>query len=211
MSTNPEMNQTFLPIEQRYVASCYPLPDRPGIEACLDWRGHFAQAANQNQKQLVVSVAQLVEPFPHLARLILAGAFKKMSIQEYFEGLRFPEQASGFSYHNPNLYLFATSTARRKPPNHVLRPVLDHINGCSVKPARISTSTVANYLNESVNPIDLSFLNHDPNPSDYVLVHGFNHSGHHQAIRYITPKEYQHYQSWFTARQRSRHNPFRFG
>lgn len=197
----------FSPIEQRYVASCYPLPDRPGIASCLDWRKTFTHYA-RNLQEVAVAIAQLAEPFPHLARLALEGVFNRQSIQSYFEGLEFPEKGEGLKAHNPNLYLFAISTMRAKLPEEILRSVLAHVDGCSVKPACLSRKSVMGYDGEKTDqPIDVAFLSHDPPISDCVLVHGCSQNGH-QAIRYITPAEYQRFQAWFHARQQSKLNPF---
>lgn len=200
---------SFCPIEQRYVASCYPLPDRPGFDACLNWRRTFSEYVRQNLESVTTSVGELAEPFPHLSRLALQGMFNSVSIQAYFEGLNFPEMANGVSYHNPNLYLFAAATVRHHAPPAILAPVLDHIAGCSVKPAILSSSRVIDYVGDQPQLINRDFLQHDTAVTDYVLVHGFATNGAHQAIRYLQPNEFDRFRHWFVARQQSKTNPFR--
>lgn len=207
MPKSPEISLEFSPIEQRYVASCYPLPDRPGIAACLDWRVTFTQYALQLQRTSV-AITQLIEPFPHLAQLALKGQFTKSPIQAYFEGLEFPETANGIDCHNPNLYLFAGKIARHNQQNHVLAAVLDHVSGCSVKPVYLPDTTMTDFAGTRQVALNTQFLQLDSDPTKFALVHGFDQQNRHQVIRYITPIEYHRFKDWFLARQRSPHNPF---
>lgn len=202
----------FSPIEQRYVASCYPLPDRDGFAACMDWRTTFSQLADQ-QQNAAVEIAQLAEPFPHLTRLALSNVFGAISIQEYFEGLDFPETTSGLVYHNPGLYLFAKSIAR-KSNNHpamraALLSALDHVSGCSVKPALYSDGIVMDYSGVwKKENISVDFLKHDKTTDNYLLVHGKTHSGAHIGIRRIDKETFDIFSQWFLKRAESRENPF---
>lgn len=202
----------FSPIEQRYVASCYPLPDREGYAACMDWRSAFAAMAEKHH-DATVELSQLAEPFPHLTRLALTRMFRSISIQDYFEGLDFPETSRGLVYHNPGLYLFAKRVARTSNKNPAMRSallsVLDHVSGCSVKPALLSEGLVMDYSGVwKKEALLVDFLKHDAAANDYLLVHGKTHTGAHIGIRMIDTETFEAFTRWFHQRAYSKENPF---
>jgi hypothetical protein len=165
MPTVKESNQlVFNLYEQRYVASCYPLPDRDGIEECLYWKGVFADFVAKRQEQAWVAISKLSRPFPHLARLGVQGYFEKVPIQNYFEGL---SEGS----HNLNLYLFGVNLGRKiksmpvETRRQVLLPVLDHVNGCAAKPANLETNQVWTYKSVESARFDEELIDTGSRPS----------------------------------------------
>lgn len=197
---------TLSPIEIRYVASCHPFSDRPGIEACRSMSGCLrSYVVSSPQASLTVSLADIAEPYPHLTRLARSGLFQKISPQAYFEGVSFPSAESSLVFHNPGLYLFAKRAIRQRLPPEVLRSIVDHIDGCSVKPAyrdEHSRWIQTTYGSTRLIAVDLSFLTHDDHSTPFLLTHGYAADGNHCAIRYISEEEYNMFHAWFMERER---------
>ncbi|MCX8008634.1 MAG: hypothetical protein N3A54_02925 [Patescibacteria group bacterium] len=203
----------FSPIKLRYVASCYPFLDRIGVQACQVKSSWIRENLLRDPSfSCEFSHEDIAEPYPHLARLLQSGVFQHISPQQYFEGLEFPFRENTIVFHNPGLYLFAKSSLRKGLPGEVFQSIFDHIEGCSVKPARCidrTTAIVTAYSGDIEAMIDLSLLSCDSPTSRFILVHGFSSDSVHCGIRYVTKDEYERFCEWFKERQLSKENPFR--
>ena len=185
------------PIEQRYIATCYPLPDRPGIEYVEEWKERMRQSSLEG-KAVEIPVDRICAPFPHVGSLCEKGFFETTGVQEYFEGL-------GEGSHNMRMYQFAKRVARNRLPDEILKGVLEHVDGCSVKPARMSDSTVWSFSGPRKARIDRDYFGHQE--CEYGLLHGKNR-GMLVLIRGITQEEFEKYRSWFEDRAKSKTSPF---
>jgi hypothetical protein len=183
-------------IEQRYISTCYPLPDRPFLDKAYYWKGILRKNVKNNQN-LELSFNDLGLAFPHIGLLYLQGFFEKRSIQSYFEGL---DKKS----HNMRMYLFAKKIYRKNFPE--ILDVLSHIEYCSVKPADLNSEKIYSYGMVYEYPIDTKYF--DINfKNDFVLIHGKSENGL-IAIRDITKEEFERFADWFRERQKSKDNPF---
>jgi hypothetical protein len=192
-------------LDQSYIATCYPLPNREGLDQCIDWKTklkHSVLAASS----INLSADDLRAPFPHLYRLLQEGYFDSTTIQDYFEG-------TNSGSHNQNLYLFAKAVYRRlkRAPEPVIEeilfPVLNHINGCAVKPANLDDHTIWSF-GKIITTTDINqnyFGNHPA--QRFALVHGIE-NGQHIIIRSISEDEFSAYSSWYTSHFKSNGNPF---
>jgi len=184
------------PIEQRYISTCYPLPDRPFLDKVEYWKRILREAA-KNNKNLEVSLHDFSLAFPHIASLYLKGFFNERSIQSYFEGI---DEKS----HNMRMYLFAKKMYRNNFPK--IFDVLLHIEYCSVKPADLETEKIYSYGMVYNYPIDVDYFGFYPE-NNLILLHGKSERGL-IAIRELTKKEFKIFVSWFEERQKSKDNPF---
>ncbi|MEM7816694.1 MAG: hypothetical protein QXZ20_02145, partial [Candidatus Aenigmatarchaeota archaeon] len=141
-----KLKVTLNPIEQRYIATCYPLKDRPYYEDALRLRETFRYYAIKNET-IEIDVNNIALAFPHLARLITEGFFKERTIQSYFEGI---DDKS----HNMRNYLFAKARMRDKLPEHVLFDILHHVECCSVRPCYVKDNLILSYGGEIKDEID---------------------------------------------------------
>lgn len=190
-------NIILTPLEQRYLSTCYPLPDRPFYDEVSKWK-EFLRWNSIEDKDLELS-DELLRVFPHIGRLYMNGLFNRRSIQSYFEGI-------DLDSHNMRMYLFAKRAARNIPPD-ILSSILSHVKTCSVKPADMSTSTIWSYDGVYHGEIDLSYFNLTLG-GFYVFVHGANGSDIDIAIRQITKEEFDLLRNWYEERQKSKENPF---
>ena len=194
------------PLEQEYIASCYPLPDRPGIEDCNRWKEELKVTISQG-KQIDLFVSDIKSAFPHLAGLGNKGYFTEISVQEYFEGL--DKDGS----HNKNLYLFARNLTKalKKSPDpdkarEILSAVLDHVDGCSVRAGDLTSGKVWSFRGINQEEVDQEYFNTRIGQR-FVLMHGVSSIGP-IAIREISPLEFESYTKWFEKIQKSPRNPF---
>lgn len=123
-------NIELSPTVQKYMASCYPLADRPFINEAEQWKTHL-QDLQLEPKTIELPLLKIARAFPHLGKLKLKGFFDRRSIQSYFEGTD-PDS------HNMRMYLLAKRMARDGAPPEVMDSILEHIETCSVKVAQIS-------------------------------------------------------------------------
>lgn len=186
------------PIEQRYIATCYPLPDRPFLDEANEWKERLKESSLKNE-DIEVAANDISRAFPHIGMLYRRGFFDERSIRSYFE-------ATDQESHNMRMYLFAKSVARKHPPEHILLGVLDHVEHCSVKVADLDSSTLWSYGGPYQCTLDTDYFNLSPN-SNWVLVHGKNKNGV-IVIRDILEDEFERFRRWFEERQSSSRNPF---
>jgi hypothetical protein len=190
---------------QEYIATCYPLPDRPGLEDCEVWKGKLIKSF-QTGEEVEIRIPDILLAFPHLAGLAAKGFFETTSVSQYFE--RLEEEGA----HDKNLYLFAKRVYRNLKPfaekqaRKIMLSVLDHANGCAVKPADLALGTVWNFGGTINQEIDQDYFG-DKIGERYILVHGQSRVGP-VAIRSLMEEEFQRYVSWFEKIQKSKDNPF---
>ena len=184
------------PIEQRYISTCYPLPDRPFLDKVEYWK-RILREGSKNDKNLEISLNDLGLAFPHIGMLYIQGFFDERSIQSYFEGI---DEKS----HNMRMYLFAKKIYRKKFPQTL--NVLSHIEYCSVKPAELETEKIYSYGMIYNYPVDTEYFGMRFK-NNFVLVHGRSENGL-IAIRDITEEEFERFTKWFEERQKSKDNPF---
>jgi hypothetical protein len=185
------------PIEQRYISTCYPLPDRPCLDKVEYWKRILRESA-KNDKNLEISFNDFGLAFPHIGILYLQGFFDERSIQSYFEGI---DEKS----HNMRMYLFAKKMDRKRSPQ--ILNVLLHIEYCSVKPADLENQKIHSYGMNYDYPIDTGYFSDMQLKNNFVLVHGKSKKGL-IAIREITKEEFEIFSNWFEERQKSKENPF---
>jgi hypothetical protein len=206
MSSKETLSFTVNPLEQEYIATCYPLPDRPGLDSCAAWKGKLTESAKTGEK-IELLVPEISLAFPHLASLAIKGYFEKNSVQQYFEGL-LQEGA-----HDTNLYLFAKRVAKNlkgsDDPNaqKVLASVLDHANGCSVKPVDLEKGKMWTFAEVVDASVDQKYFGVNIGQR-FVLAHGISEIGP-VAIRELTVDEFKIYTSWFEKLHKSPRNPFK--
>jgi len=186
------------PIEQRYISTCYPLPDRPFYNEALFWKNKLRESSVKDE-DIEVPFEDIGKAFPHICRLYKEGFFDERSIQSYFEGV---DDKS----HNMRMYLFAKRVARGKRPELALINVLRHVEACSVKPADLRRSLVWSYGAVRRSLIDTEYFNSSPQ-SDLVFVHGRSNGGE-VVVRDVSEEEFERLKSWFEERQKSKENPF---
>lgn len=188
-------------VEQRYIATCYPLKDRPYYEEALKWRERFREYAKMN-KTIEIDANEIKLAFPHLARLIIEGFFENRTIQSYFEGV---DEKS----HNMRNYLFAKSRMREKLPQEILSDILLHVEYCSVRPCDLRNNLVISYSGEREENIDKYYFDGDSLlDANFAFLHGKSENGS-VVIREVTKEEFDILAKWFKERQKSRENPFR--
>jgi hypothetical protein len=208
METEIETNAKFVknmqeseiiltPLEQRYISTCYPLPDRPFIKEANKWKERLRKT--QEMGNILLSLEEIGKAFPHIGMLYKIGFFEKRSIQSYFEGL----DEKG---HNTRMYLFAKKCERSKIPKEMLLGVMLHVEHCSVRIAETKNSKICSYLGEYEYPIDLNYFGNGFS-NEYVIVHGKSEKGA-IAIRDLSRDEFDVYKKWFEERQKSKSNPF---
>lgn len=203
-----ERSVVLSPLEQRYVASCYPLPDRPGLDSCNLWKARLRQSAGDGG-MVEIKAREIGMAFPHLAMLIMQGKFQGIeTVQGYFESLK-----EGGLSHNLNLYKFAKSVGRaaksmeKEEYAERLVPVMDHVNGCAVKPADLSGNKVWTFGGFEESGIDSHYFGNDKF-CRYALVHGVNEEGLPVAVRPIDASLFAVYRNWYEGRWKSKDNPF---
>ncbi len=189
---------TLTPLEQRYISTCYPLPDRPFIDEVHEWQERLRISSTKGES-IVAVVADIGRVFPHVGRLCREGFFDERSIQSYFEGI---DPLS----HTMRMYLFGKRVARKQPPEHILLAVLHHIEHCSVRVADLNTSTVWSYGMTYQYPLDIHYFNLNAR-SSRVLVHGKSNKGV-IVVRDASEEEFEKFSSWYEERQSSNTNPF---
>jgi len=191
------------PVEQRYIASCSPLPDRIFYDEAIKWKEIMRKSAIDD-KLMEVPVIELTKPFPNITRLYFQGLFKNRSVQSYFEGI--DSQA-----HNLRMYSFAKKIERNGFLQNMVPDVLAHVELCSVKVADLVESRVWSYTGiyrggDNNFLIDTDYLKVHP-ITDYVFVHGKSEKGL-IAVRSAKEHEVEIMKEWFERRQRSSKNPF---
>lgn len=194
------------PIEQRYIASCYPLKDRAYYEEALKMRNIFRELANKNEK-IEIDLSTIALAFPHLSRLYIEGFFNNRTIQSYFEGI---DDKS----HNMRNYLFAKARMRealkiKEYPWEIMKYVLEHVEYCSVKPCYVEENLIISYCGELKDEIDKNYFSlADDQESCFAFVHGRSEKGS-ILIRYVTKDEFENLLEWFEKRYESKENPFK--
>lgn len=189
------------PIEQRYLASCYPLKDRSWYDEALRWREIFRNYAKSNSN-VEIEVISIAKAFPHFARLCIEGFFIDRTVQNYFEGT---DEKS----HNMRNYLFAKSRKREKLPKEILEEMLEHVEYCSVRPVSLRDRIVFSYGGPREEEIDTEYFGIDlVHESDFAFVHGRSNKGS-ILIRGVSEEEFKNLVKWFEERQKSKDNPFR--
>ncbi len=192
-------NIELSPVVQKYMASCYPLPDRPFINETEEWKTRL-QDLQRGKKHLNLPVAKIARAFPHLGKLHLKGFFDHRSIQSYFEGTD-PQS------HNMRMYLLAKRMARDGVPEVVMQSILEHIETCSVKVAQIIKKSdhrthgrVWSYGSTYLADLDTESLNPAIRTSN-VVVHGRSDRGL-TVIRDAGPA-FEPLKEWFIERQQN--------
>ncbi|MEM5870677.1 MAG: hypothetical protein QW758_01850 [Candidatus Aenigmatarchaeota archaeon] len=200
---------TLNPIEQRYIATCYPLKDRPYYEEALRAREIFRDYAIKNET-IEIDLNNIALAFPHLARLIREGFFKERTIQSYFEGI---DDKS----HNMRNYLFAKSRMRDKLPENVLFDILHHVEYCSVRPCYLKENIIFSYGGEVKDDIDKYYFSLsigqesfqvENREYEFAFLHGRSEKGS-IFVRYVSKEEFENLLKWFEERWKSKENPFR--
>ncbi len=185
------------PIEQKYIATCYPLPDKPFLDEANKWK-EILRETSSNGEDIEVSVNDIGRAFPHIGTLYQRGLFNKRSVRSYFEGT---DQES----HNMRMYLFAKNIARKQPPEHIVLKVLHHVECCSVKVADLDSFIIWSYGMTYTFPLDTDYFGIKPR-SNRVFVHGKSERGM-VVVRDVSEEEFEKFRSWFEERQSS-DNPF---
>jgi len=163
------------PIIIRYLATCHPFPDRPGIEACRGFRATY----RSHQSPLTLPLKDFALPFPTFFRRVQQSGFNPFA---YFEG---HEEKS----HNHSLYMFPKTPSFSSLPEDVQRSILNHLHFCAVKPVDLTQGVLWSFGGAIPNPvIDSNFFS-TPVLGRYILVHGVGDIGH-IAIRSITPDQF---------------------
>jgi hypothetical protein len=202
------MNREILPIntlEQEYIATCYPLPDRPGLESCAIWKEKLAKVVPA-KKEVDLSVPEIALAFPYITGLARRGYFESTTVQEYFEGL------SDDVMHDRDLYIFARNVSNNlKGKDHpqitkVIESVLDCANGCSVKPVDLTKGKMWTFGGITDVNVDQDYFGSKIGER-LVLVHGISDVGP-IAIRELTQDEFDKYTKWFDKTQKRSDNPF---
>ncbi len=192
------MELRLTPLELRYLATCYPLKDRPGIDEANRWKALARDRAGRTETR-ELPLRDIALAFPHVCGLAIKGFFEMRSVQDYFEGL---DQES----HIMRLYLFARSAARKSTPEHLMLGILQHTEGCSVRIADASAGKVWGFGGIYALPINTQYFS-QPVIGRYMLVHG-HEQGHAVAIRAVSDPVFQVYSGWFEDRHKSKDNPF---
>ncbi len=198
MSHKIRLIAKFTPIEQRYLSTCYPLPDRPFYDEAMVWKENMRYLSMKNET-IDVSLRHIVKAFPHLGALYVKGLFDKRTVKSYFEGT---DQDS----HNMRMYLFAKSAYRKGLPEKALLDVLEHVEACSVKPADLRNSLIYSYGDNYHSQLDTEYLDIVPE-SDFVFVHGRSPDGE-IVIRDVMEEKFEALREWFDKRKESKSNPF---
>ncbi len=185
-------------LEQKYVSTCYPLPDRPFLAEAMHWKEVYRRASAQNEV-LRVPLRDVARAFPHFGRMYYQGLFNKMSVQEYFESIT---QDS----HTMRNYLFAKNVAKNNPPEDILRSVLHHITGCSVRVARTTDSMIWSFGGTYEAKLDLLYFG-EQEYGEYVFVHGMSENGA-IVIADAPEDKFRTLKEWYEARQAKSKNPF---
>lgn len=180
---NLELRITLTPIEQRYVATCYPLPDQPNHDIVIYWKAKLTLSARANMP-FAAHIKNLTQPFPDLARLVKDGFLTSRSVQSYFEGL---DEAS----HNARLYTFATNAMKNSIPQHILESMLSHVRNCMTTVGH--GGLITSPFGECQEQVDQETFGIT---GEYLLLHGKSKKGH-VAIRAISEEDYTAFQQYF--------------
>lgn len=187
------------PVEQRYIASCSPLPDRIFYDEAIKWKEILRKSAIDD-KLMEVPVTELTKPFPNITRLYFEGLFKTRSVQDYFEG-------ADIKSHNLRMYSYAKKAL--KLPEIELLAVLSHIEQCSVRIAWAETdnlATVFSYKNNYGIELDKEYLDIHP-VTECVFIHGKSEKGA-IVVRGAEDFEVKEVMDWFENIQKNPKNPF---
>jgi len=209
---NPPYSKPYLlnETEIKYVATCYPLPDRPGLCECEEWKKKLRQHLNSNNKTFEISSSEIRIPFPFLAKFINDGFFEKRSFQNYFEDT---DELS----HNEDNYQFILQIFNGKDlsklsqePKNALLKVLEHVLGCTIRIYDRVENKEWNLFGCIDNPkIDFNhFANSIKNTGNYYFLHGKSETGS-IVIREINQTEFLKYKSWLDSKIKLKNeNPF---
>jgi hypothetical protein len=186
------------PIDQRYIASCSPLPHKSNYAEAMRWK-EILQKSSMADKEKWIPISEFRVPFPKIYVLHKAGVFDDRSVKNYFEG-------TDREGHNELLYDYAKDAAKRNDPD--LPGILAHIEQCSVRIAHIedNLATVFSYRDNYAINLDKEYLGIHP-VTDHVFIHGKSEKGA-IVIRGIEDYEAEDMIQWFEELQKSPDNPF---
>ena len=188
------------PLVQRYISTCYLLPDHAHAVEVEHWKERLRSSCNEC---ITVNLEEIATVFTHVGRLLREGNVSGEQLDSYFEGL-------GNGSHNLRMYQLFTKLQRRRSrmdekilPQYdaVLEGVLEHIEGCSVRPAFLRSSLVFGYRGPCTEPIDEEHFK-NTNYDNRVFVHGRSGKGA-VVVRSANEQEFEAFVSWWTARAAS--------
>ncbi len=193
---------TLNPIEQKYIGTCYPLPDREGIKECSLWKQELKRNYDGNNREF--DIEKLKTPFPFIYAFFTAHPQKM--IQDNFEAL---DENS----HIRKLYAKATHTkinldVLEKNPAAKLAylKLLEHYEGCAVKVADLGQRLIWGYGGIYHTKIDENYF--EKIKGRYAIIHGKSDNGL-IVIREISEDEFRMYKTVFEEIQQRDNNPFR--
>ena len=73
------------PVDQRYIASCSPLPHKSNYAEAMRWK-EILRKSSMADKEKWIPISEFRVPFPKIYVLHKAGVFDDRSVKSYFEG-----------------------------------------------------------------------------------------------------------------------------
>lgn len=193
---------TLTPIEQKYIGTCYPLPDRQGINECNIWKNKLQK--DYSGKNIEFDLDEFKTPFPFIYTFLTTKQNSK--IQKRFEGISDDSHIKKLYNKAENIKIKLDIIQQNLSAKNAYLKLLEHYEGCSVKVADLEKNLVWGYGGIYNVKIDKNYF--EKIEGKYAILHGKSENGL-IAIRNITLNEFNVYIKVFEKIQNSENNPFK--
>lgn len=190
------------PIEQKYIGTCYPLPDRIGLELCNIWKNKLK--TNYKNEDIKINLNELKIAFPFIYNFLTTN--KSGSIQNRFEGISEDSHLKKLYIKAENIKIKIEILEKNLEGKKAYLKLLEHYEGCGIKVADLERNIVLGYGGDYNVKIDKNYF--EEITGRYVIIHGKSQNGL-IVIRTITKSEFDLYAKILKDIQNRTNNPFK--